>query len=317
MLRHILVRTANIVPLLLVISVLVFLIVKLGPGDPIKDQFGSRMSEEAIETIRRAYGLDRPLLEQYFVWLQSMVLDGGGTSIAVGSPVPDIILPAFRNTLVLGVAATVLAAVLGVLIGFVAGVRNGKLADRVTMLFVQIGSNLPIYWFGLILIWLFGVQLRWLPTTGMYDLRGDGGFLDLLRHLILPAFAAALVSMLIIARFVRASVIENKHSDYFRTLRSQGFTRRSLYGRHIGRNILPPIVNTTGLTIGSVISGVVFVEIIFSWPGIGSVLMSAIGGSDFPVLQSGILLVAAAFVVVNLLTDVTLDLLNPRLRHLA
>jgi peptide/nickel transport system permease protein len=233
----------------------------------------------------------------------------------VRAPVSGIVFPAFENTLILGAAATLLSVLLGVAIGFLAGIRHGRLSDRIAMLLVQVGSNLPIYWFGLIIIWLTAVEWHWLPAGGMHDLRGNGGFGDLLLHLIAPAFAASLVSMLIIARFVRAAVIESEASDYIRTYRSQGFGRRAILGKHIGRNILPPIVNTTGLTVGSVITGVVFVETIFSWPGLGSVLLNAIAGSDYPVIQSGILLVAVTFVAINLITDIALDLLNPRLRH--
>lgn len=313
--RQILWRLVNIVPLLFVISLLVFFISQAGPADPIRSALSQKMSPAQIEEIRRAYGLDRPAWAQYLSWLKDMFTNGGGISLSVRSPVSGIVFPAFRNTLILGALSTLLTVVLGVAIGFVSGIRHGRLIDRAAMLFVQIGSNLPIYWFGLIIIWLTAVKWQWLPAGGMHDLRSDGGFGDLLLHLIAPAFAASLVSMLIIARFVRAAVIESEQSDYIRTYRSQGFGRATILGKHIGRNILPPIVNTTGLTVGSVITGVVFVETIFSWPGIGSVLLNSIAGSDYPVIQSGILLVAVTFVIVNLITDVLLDLLNPRLRH--
>jgi peptide/nickel transport system permease protein len=315
MVRQILWRLVNLVPLLFVISLLVFFISQAGPADPIKDVLSQKMSAEQIEQIRQAYGLDQSAWSQYLHWLRDMFTGGGGISLSVRSPVSGIVYPAFLNTLILGAATVVLTVVLGVLIGFVSGIRHGRPVDRAAMLFVQIGSNLPIYWFGLIIIWLTAVWRNWLPAGGMHDLRGDGGFGDLLLHLIAPAFAASLVSMLIVARFVRAAVIESAQSDYIRTYRSQGFGRAAILGKHIGRNILPSIVNTTGLTIGSVITGVVFVETIFSWPGIGSVLLNAIAGSDYPVIQSGILLVAVTFVLVNLITDVLLDLLNPRLRH--
>ncbi|MFF0520915.1 ABC transporter permease [Actinomadura nitritigenes] len=315
MARRILWRLANVVPLLFVISLLVFFISQAGPADPVRGALSQKMSPAQIERIRQAYGLDRPAGAQYLSWLKDMVAHGGGVSLSLRSPVSGIVFPAFRNTLLLVAGATLLTVVLGVAIGFVAGIRHGRLADRVTMLFVQIGSNLPIYWLGLIIIYLTAVERRWLPAGGMHDLRGDGGFGDLLLHLVAPAFAASLVSTLIIARFVRAAVIESERSDYVRTYRSQGFGRAAILGKHVGRNVLPPIVNITGLTVGSVITGVVFVETIFSWPGIGSVLLNAIAASDYPVIQSGVLLVAVTFVLVNLATDVALDLLNPRLRH--
>ncbi|GAA3566064.1 ABC transporter permease [Amycolatopsis ultiminotia] len=315
MLQRILWRLAGLVPLLFVISLLVFFIAQAGPADPIKDALSQKMSPEQIEQIRAAYGLDRPAWAQYLNWLKDVFTHGGGLSLSVRSPVSEIVLPAFGNTLILIAGATAATVVLGAGIGYLSGIRHGKLTDRIVMLGVQIGSNLPVYWFGLVVIWLTAVQWKWLPPGGMHDLRGEGGAGDLLLHLIAPAFAASLVSMLIIARFVRAAVIESAQSDYLRTYRSQGFGRAAILGKHIGRNILSPIVNITGLTVGSVLTGVVFVETIFSWPGIGSVLLNAIAGSDYPVIQSGILLVATTFVLVNLITDVLLDLLNPRLRR--
>lgn len=315
MIRHILWRVVNIVPLLFVLSVLVFFIAQARPGDPIKDAYDQKLSPEAIELIRQAYGLDQPLYKQYGHWLGSLFTSGGGVSINLNSPVAGILGPAFGNTLILGAAATVIAVVLGVVIGFASGLRHGRLFDRGTMLFVQIGSNLPIYWLGLIVVWLFAVQLGVIPAAGMHDVRSEGGFGDLLWHLIAPACTASLVSLLIIARFVRSAVVDSNNSDYVRTYRSQGFGRRAVIGKHIGRNVLPPIVNVAGLTAGSLISNVVFVEMIFSWPGVGSVLLNAIAGNDYPLIQAGILAVAVTFVVLNLLTDVALDLLNPRLRH--
>ncbi|MGW3957741.1 ABC transporter permease [Streptomyces sp. NPDC004752] len=315
MTRHILRRLAATVPLLFVISLLVFFIAQAGPADPVRDALSQKMTPAQIAEIRQAYGLDRPAWQQYLSWLGSLFTDGGGISLSLRSPVSGIVFPALRNTLLLGAAATLLTVVLGVAIGFVSGIRHGRLADRAAMLLVQVGSNLPVYWFGLIVVWITAVHRQWLPAGGMHDLRGDGGFGDLLLHLVAPAFVASLVSMLIVARFVRAAVIESEQSDYIRTYRSQGFGRAAILGKHIGRNILPPIVNTTGLTVGSVITGVVFVETIFAWPGLGSVLLNAVAGADYPVIQTGVLLVAVAFVLVNLITDILLDLLNPRLRH--
>jgi len=313
--RRIALRLLGAIPLLFVISLLVFFISQAGPADPIKDALSQKLTAHQIAEIRNAYGLDQPVYTQYVNWIKSLFTSSGGISLSVRSGVWGIVFPAFRNTLLLVAAATLLAVVLGVGIGFLAGIRHGRLADRLTMLLVQIGSNLPVYWFGLIIIWLTAVQWGWLPAGGMHDLRGEGGFGDLMLHLIAPAFAASLVGMLIIARFVRAAVIESEQSDYIRTYRSQGFGQRAIIGKHIGRNVLPPIVNTTGLVIGSVITGAVFVEGIFAWPGLGSVLLSAIPGADYPVIQAGILLIAVTFVVINLVTDIALDLLNPRLRH--
>ncbi|MET0451544.1 MAG: ABC transporter permease [Mycobacterium sp.] len=311
--RRIAGRVLLLPPILLVISILVFLIGKASPGDPIKATLHGTVSAEAIADLQEAYGLNRPLVQQYLSWLAG-VFDGGGRSIIRGTPVFDGLGTAFANTLILTFAAVVVSVVFGVLIGTVAALNHNRFVDRAIMLLVQIGANLSVYWFGLILIWLFALKWKILPATGMRDFTGDGGPTDLIRHLILPASSAALVSMLILARFARAGVIESLESDYVRTLRSQGAPAWRIIGKHVGRNVAPIIVTTTGLEIGTLLSGAVFVEFVFSWPGVGTELMNAIGAHDYPVIQGGVLLVTVIFVVTNLVTDITADLLNPRLR---
>jgi peptide/nickel transport system permease protein len=306
-------RVALLPPLLFVISILVFLIGKASPGDPIKATLHGTLSAEAIADLQRSYGLDRPVLEQYVSWLGG-VFNGGGRSIIRGTPVFDTLGTAFGNTLILTLAAVVVSVVFGVLIGTIAATNHNRLLDRAIMLLVQIGSNLSVYWFGLILIWLFALQWKVLPATGIRDFSGDGGAVDLLRHLVLPAFSAALVSMLILARFARAGVIDSLESDYVRTLRSQGMPPWQIVGKHVGRNVAPIIVTTTGLEIGTLLSGAVFVEFVFSWPGVGTELMNAISAHDYPVIQGGVLLITVVFVVTNLFADVVSDLLDPRLR---
>lgn len=306
-------RTANMLPILVIVSVLAFLLGALTPGDPIEAQYASRFTEEQMAEMRATYGLDRPLWEQYFVWLKNLVTDGGGISLTLGTRVFDILGPNFLNTLILTAASVVVCVVLGTAVGMVAGIFHGSWIDRSVMLLTQIGSNLSVYWFGLVLISVFALGLGWLPVGGM-ESRGGGGFGDLLLHLVMPAICAALISMLVLARFVRIGVIRESTAGYFRTFRSQGIADRKLFGKHVFRNILPSIVNITGLEIGTLITGVFFVEIVFNWPGIGTQLVNAVNGKDYPVIQGGIVLVAACYLVVNLVTDVIVDALNPRTR---
>lgn len=312
-LRRIGFRLTNIVPILVIVSVLAFLLGALTPGDPVEAQFASQFTAEQVAEIRATYGLDQPLWVQYFVWLKNLFSDGGGLSLTLGTPVLDILVPNFVNTLILTAAGALVCVVVGTSIGFLAGMFHGTWIDRSVMLVVQIGSNLSVYWFGLVLISVFALQLRWLPVGGMQS-RGGGGLGDLLQHLVLPAVSAALISMLVLARFVRIGVIRETSADWFRTFRSQGIPMRTLYGKNVIRNILPSIVNVTGLEIGTLITGVFFVEIVFNWPGIGTQLINAVNGKDYPVIQGGIVLVALCYLVVNLVTDLIVDGLNPRLR---
>lgn len=314
MIRTILLRLLTAVPLFLAISVLVFVSAHLAPGDPISNALAGQVPQASIDALRHAYGLDRPLPQQYVVWLGHFLSGQWGASIIYKVPVASLLAPAFGNTLLLTAAAVVLCVVFGVAIGVFAGLRRGTRADAISMFVIQLGHNVPIFWLGLALVWLFSLKLPWLPSSGIADLRGDGGALDTLRHLLLPAFCAAVISMLILARLVRASVIEIERADYVRTFRSLGFARGTLLRRHVGRNLLAPVVNMTGLQIGYLLSGVILVENVFAWPGLGSQLYVAAAGRDYPLEQAGVMLVAACFVVANLVTDIALDLLNPRLR---
>ncbi|GAA3680938.1 ABC transporter permease [Arthrobacter ginkgonis] len=313
-LKHVLWRLLNVVPVLFVVSVLTFAIGVLTPGDPIQAQFARTHTPEQVEAIRESYGLNLPLWQQYFQWLASLVTAGGGNSIVHNAPVFDVLLPNFRNTLILTAAGVAICAVFGILIGLVAGTSHGRFLDRFAMFFVQVGSNLSVYWFGLVLILAFALQLKWLPVSGM-ESRNGGGFGDLVEHLVLPGISAALISMLVLARFTRLGVIQESNSDYIRTFRSQGVPQWKLLGKHVGRNILPPVVNIIGLEIGTLITGVIFVESVFNWPGIGTQLVNAVNGKDFPLIQGGVVLVALCYLLVNLLTDVAVDALNPRIRR--
>ena len=313
-LRAIASRILQAIPVFLAISVLVFFISHLGGDDPITNALAGILPQDAIDAIRREYGLDRPVHVQYLLWLQHLFAGDWGLSLTLRVPVFDVLGKAFFNTLVLTVAAVLICLLAGVSVGVLAGLKRGSAVDGVTMLVIQLGHNLPVFWSGLVMIWLFAVRLDWLPASGMYDMRGDQTFGDLLAHLVLPAFSAAIVSMLILAQLVRASVIEIIGSDYIRTYRSQGFSRSTILRRHLGRNLLSPVVNITGLQIGYLLSGVIFVENVFAWPGIGTHLYNAAAGKDYPMTQAGVMLITGCFLVVNLVTDVILDLLNPRLR---
>lgn len=306
-------RLLQLVPLLFVISVLVFLISQMIPGDPVSNALRLQISGKALEDIKATYGLQKPVLTQYFDWLRGFLSGDWGQSIVLKTSVYGVLSKAFVNTLILTGSAVVICLVFGVLVGLVSGLRAGSAVDRVTMAIIQIGNNLPIFWFGLFLIWVFGVNLKWFPIAGMYNARGDRGLLDLLHHLVLPSLAAAIISMLILARLVRSNVIDIMNTDYIRTFRSQGFSRAHIIRRHVGRNLAAPVVNMTGLQIGYLLSGVIFVENVFNWPGVGTQIYNAVAGQDYPMIQASVMLITICFVLVNLFTDLIVDWLNPRL----
>lgn len=312
MIRIVLLRLAQAVPLLFLISLLVFLIAKLVPGDPIANALAGQLSSEAIEQIRHVYGLDKPAVVQYLLWLKNLFSGDWGTSLTLRAPVIEVLSSAFANTAILTGAAVLLCLIPGVAVGVTCGLWQGTRRDRLVMLLVQLGHNIPIFWLAVFFIWLFAVKLRWFPVSGMYDMRGDRGLGDLLHHLFLPALSTALISMLILARQVRHSVIDIMNADYIRTYRALGYPTALLLWRHLGRNLLAPIVSITGLQIGYLLSGVIFIEKIFAWPGIGTQLYNAAAGQDYPTIQTGVMLIAVCFLAVNLLSDILQDWLDPR-----
>jgi peptide/nickel transport system permease protein len=313
-LRRLAIRLVILVLVLFVVSVLAFLLGVLGPGDPIEAQYGNTLDQAQLDVLRDAYGLNDPLVTRYVNWVGALFTAGGGTSLITGRAVFDVLGPAFLNTLVLTVASGIVFLVLGTVIGLVAGYYHGTWIDRGVMFIVQIGSNLSVYWFGLVLVSIFALRLQWLPVGGMAS-RGSGGLPDLLVHLVLPSFSAALISLLVLSRFVRIGVVRESSSGYYRLFRSQGFSRARLLRSNVLRNVLPSIVTISGLEVGTLITGVFFVEIVFNWPGIGTQLVNAVNSQDYPVIQTGIVLVAACYLVINLFTDLIVDALNPRLRR--
>lgn len=312
MIRIVLLRLAQAVPLLFLISLLVFLIAKLVPGDPIANALAGQLSSEAIEQIRHVYGLDKPAVVQYLLWLKNLFSGDWGTSLTLRAPVIEVLSSAFANTAILTGAAVLLCLIPGVAVGVTCGLWQGTRRDRLVMLLVQLGHNIPIFWLAVFFIWLFAVKLRWFPVSGMYDMRGDRGLGDLLHHLFLPALSTALISMLILARQVRHCVIDIMNADYIRTYRALGYPTALLLWRHLGRNLLAPIVSITGLQIGYLLSGVIFIEKIFAWPGIGTQLYNAAAGQDYPTIQTGVMLIAVCFLAVNLFSDILQDWLDPR-----
>ena len=312
MIRMMLLRLAQTIPLLFLVSLLVFLIAKLTPGDPISNALAGQLSNEAIEQIRQVYGLDKSAVTQYFIWLKNLLSGDWGMSLTMRTPVAQVLGESFTNTVILTVAAVVLCLIPGVIIGVFCGLSQGMRRDRFVMLIVQLSHNIPIFWLAVFFIWFFSVKLGWFPVSGMYDMRGDRGPGDLLHHLFLPALSTALISMLILARQVRNSVITIMDSDYIRTYRALGYSSRVLLFRHLGRNLLAPIVGITGLQIGYLLSGVIFIEKIFAWPGVGTQLFNAAAGQDYPTIQTGVMLIAVCFLVVNLVSDILQDWLDPR-----
>ncbi|WGF86455.1 ABC transporter permease [Marinivivus vitaminiproducens] len=301
-------------PVLLGVSVIVFLVISLIPGDPATAILGNFATPENVENLNRSLGLDRPLPVQYLTWLTGVVQGDLGRSYALNRPVLDEVAERLGPTLILASAALFLCVLLGVVAGVWAAVRQYGWADRIITLVVLVGISTPSFFLGILVILWFAVRLRWFPTGGMYDLFSDGGVRDLLWHLVLPAATLAVVATGVVARLTRANMLEVLRQDYVRTARAKGLREGAVIGRHALRNAIVNIVPIIGIQAGFVLGGAVYVETVFQWPGIGRMLVDAISARDILLVQGGVLVVATAFVLINLVTDIVQTALDPRLR---
>ncbi|MGH7121652.1 MAG: ABC transporter permease [Acetobacteraceae bacterium] len=308
-------RLAAVVPVMLGVSIVAFLLLHLAPGDVAAALLGPAATEAAKQALRRTLGLDRPLPVQYFIWLAHVARGDFGVSIATQEPVMSLVLPRFENTLVLTFASLLLAILIGYPAGMLAALRARTPVDRGTMGTTLLFGSTPPYWLGLVLVLLFAIRLRWLPASGMYDLAGNGGALDLMRHLILPAIATALGPAAIITRMVRSSVRDALDKPHVRVARAKGLRRGTLLRRHVVYSALPPVVTITGLQLGYLVGGALLTEVVFDWPGLGSLLYSSITARDLPVVQAATLLIGLCFVLVNIAVDLINVLLDPRVEE--
>lgn len=302
------------IPVLFGLSVIVFLIMAMIPGDPATAILGSYATPENVAKLNADLGLDKPLPQQYLIWLGNILQGDFGRSYALNRPVLDEVLERFSATLILAGTALVLCSILGLVAGVVSAVRQYGLADKAITVLVLVGISTPSFWLGLLLILVFAVKIRLFPASGMYAIYGGGDLPDLLHHLFLPALTLAVVATGVIARLTRTAMLEVLRQDYIRTARAKGLTERRVIYRHAFKAALVSVIPVIGIQAGFVLGGAVYIETVFQWPGIGSMLVNAISTRDLLLVQGGVVVVAAAYVLFNLAADVVQTLLDPRLR---
>lgn len=334
MLRFLLGRLALLVPTFVGVSVVAFAFIRLLPGDPIMLLAGERgMTAERYAELRRAFGYDRPIVVQYLDYLGNVLQGDLGTSIVTKRPVLGEFLTLFPATLELSLAAILFAVLLGVPAGIVAAVKRGSVFDQAMMGAALVGYSMPIFWWGLLLIILFSGALGWTPVSGRISLLyffppvtgfmlvdallsgQKGAFLSAASHLILPTIVLGTIPLAVIARQTRSAMLEVLGEDYVRTARAKGLPPRRVIGLHALRNALIPVITTIGLQVGVLLAGAILTETIFSWPGIGKWMVDSVFRRDYPVVQGGLLLIAAVVMLVNLTVDLLYSLVNPRIRH--
>ncbi len=310
---YVLRRLLALVPVLFGLSLIVFLIMALIPGDPALAILGAYATPENVARVNRDLGLDAPLPLQYLTWLGNIAAGDLGRSYSLNRPVLDEVLERFSATLILAGAALLLASLLGILAGVVSAVRQYGWTDRLVTLAVLVGISMPSFWLGLLLILLFAVEWRLLPASGMYAIYGGGDLADLLRHLLLPAVTLAIVAAGVIARLTRSSMLEVLRQDYIRTARAKGLSERRIVYRHALRAAMVTVIPVIGIQAGFVLGGAVYIETVFQWPGIGRMLVDAISTRDVLLVQGGVLVVATSYVLFNLAADIAQRLLDPRI----
>jgi len=334
MLRFLLNRLAVLIPTFIGVSIIAFSFIRLLPGDPVALLSGERvMSPERHAEISRQLGLDRPMVVQYLDYLWGVVQGDFGRSITTKEPILDQFATLFPATLELSVCAIIFAVLLGIPAGIFAALRRGSVVDQTLMGSALVGYSMPIFWWGLLLIILFAGILQWTPVSGRISLMfyfpevtgfmlidsllsgQPGAFRSAVSHLILPTIVLGTVPLAVIARQTRSAMLEVLGEDYVRTARAKGLPARRVIGVHALRNAMIPVVTTIGLQVGALLAGAILTETIFSWPGIGKWMVDSVSKRDYPVIQGGLLLIAAIIMIVNLVVDLLYGLINPRIRH--
>ncbi|MCY9374175.1 glutathione ABC transporter permease GsiC [Bacillus sp. T17B1] len=305
MIKYSINRLLLMIPLLFIITVIVFMFVHMIPGDPARLIAGSDATMDEIKLVREKYGLDQPLYQQYISYMSNLFQGDLGTSIQAGRPVAEMLSERFMPTFWLTVVSMFWSLLFGIPIGLVSAVKRNKWQDHATMIFAVSAISIPSFWLGLMLMQLFSVQLGWLPTGGM----------DSWQHYILPSITLGAGVAAIIARFTRSAVMDVLKNDYIRTSRAKGLHEYTVLMKYAFRNAMIPVVTMTGLQFGFMLSGSIITETLFSWPGLGRLLINSIVSRDYPVIQAELLLFSFEFLLINLIVDLLYGWLNPRVRY--
>jgi peptide/nickel transport system permease protein len=313
MLGYIAKRLIATLPVMAVVAIFVFALLRLTPGDPAAIIAGSAATTQDVEGIRLKLGLDRPIVTQFFVWLGNMAAGDFGESFFFKKTVASLIADRIEPTLMLSLTTIVLSVLIAVPLGVLAAYRQGTWIDRVVMGFSVLGFSVPVFVIGYVLIYVFAIELNWLPVQGYQPLRE--GVWGTLERLVLPSLTLSVIYVALIARITRTSVLEVLGEDYIRTARAKGLTDRVVLMRHALRNAAVPIVTVIGIGIALLIGGVVVTESVFSIPGLGRLTVDAVLARDYPTVQAVILLFSFVYVLINLLVDVSYTALDPRIRY--
>lgn len=331
--NYIIKRFLNILVMLFAVSIIIFLLVRFIPGDPARTMAGEHASKEILDEMRKKWGLDKPVWEQYIIWLKYAIRGDFGRSILTHESVLTEILQRFPNTLELSIFAMIFATAIGITMGIISAIKRYTLFDYVAMFIALFGVSMPIFWLAIMLVLLFSIKLNLLPTGGrlsvLYSIKpithlylidslitfNLGAFFDALKHLILPSIALGTIPMAFIARITRSSMLNVISQDYIRTARAKGLSERTVIMKHALRNALIPILTSAGTEFAMLMGGAVLTETIFYWPGLGTYIVQAVNARDYPAIQGAVIFVAFVVAVVNLIVDVLYAYIDPRIHY--
>ncbi|SMB81602.1 peptide/nickel transport system permease protein [Desulfonispora thiosulfatigenes DSM 11270] len=313
MFKYVLKRIIGLIPVLFSVSVVVFIITRVLPGNPAEVMLGPQATAEAIKALELKLGINDPWLVQYGRFLLDLLQGDLGTSIAYHQPVLNLILDTLPNTILLTVAALFIAIIVAIPIGIISAVKQYSIFDYISMTFALIGVSLPVYWLGLMMVLIFSTKLQILPAIGMGSMAN--GLWDVISHLILPSIALSTIPMANLARITRSSMLEVVRQDYIRTARAKGLSEWIVIGKHSLKNALVPIITVMGMQISMMLSGAVLTETIFAWPGMGRLIVDAIEKRDFIMVQGSVMFLALMFVIINLIVDLLYVWVNPRISY--
>lgn len=305
-------RLIQLIPTLFIVAVIVFFITRALPGNPAAVMLGPQASAEDIAAFTEKLGLNQPLYIQFVDYIKNLLVFDFGNSLAYNRPIIDLIMERFPNTIVLALSALLIAVIVGVPAGIIAARKQNSFIDYIVTTFSLVGVSMPIFWLGIMLVLLFSVNLGWFPATGMGDL--DDGIGVFVKHLILPSIALATIPTAQFARIIRASMLETISQDYIKTARAKGLHEFFVIGKHAFKNALTPLLTVMGLQFSNLLGGAVLTETIFSWPGMGLLIIDAIEKRDFIVVQNTVIFIAIIYVVINLIVDILYKVVNPRIQ---
>lgn len=311
--KYIIKRILQAIPLLIIISIISFILIKLAPGDPVQAYVTPKMSQAQVELVRHNLGLDKPIYIQYFVWLKNVLKGDLGYSLANYRPITTQIVERIPATLGLMGLSLIISIVLGIILGLISAFYKNKLIDEIISIFSYIGISIPSFWYAMILIVFLSGKLRLFPSVGMRSV-GIDSTIDLLRHFVLPSMVLSFQNTSVITRYIRSNAITEMKEDYVRTAISKGLTRRKVFSKHVLRNVLLPIVTIIGMSLPDLIAGAFITETIFGWPGMGRLGINAIFSYDYPLIMAITMLSSVMVILGNLLSDILYGVVDPRIK---